>query len=188
MSKTRTTLACGLSILFFVAFPCITTSQAVNTEPQLTFSAKPTKRSFHQGEKVTFNFQLRNEDSKDVLVSPAFILGYDITLELKDSSGKSIPWCGVVTQWVTTGKKLVVLQAGKSLAVTRQISCDGQKQAGYSLLEPGKYTVIAGYSVPVASGQTVSDPKEKAVAKGPYITKSVEFTITARAGGTPLTP
>jgi hypothetical protein len=180
MPKMRFKFVCILLIVLFAAFPCFVSSQGVDEDhPQLSFSAKPTKQSLHEGEKVTFTFQLRNEDSKDVLVSPALILGYDIILDIKDSSGKSIPWCGVITQWVHTGKKLIFLQPGKSLIVSRQVSCDDQRQEGYSLLAPATYTATAKYSVPVAPDGTASDLKKNAVVRGPYFAKSVEFTIVA---------
>lgn len=184
MPRTNRTVACWLSVMFLVGLPCVMSPQVTNTGPRLVFSAKPTKSSFPQGEQIFFNFRLRNDDSTDVLVSSALILGYDITLDVKNSSGKAIPWCGVVTQWVRSGKELVVLRPGKDLAINRQISCDRQKQEGYSLLGLGKYLVIARYSVPIDSGRAARDLKNITVANGPYLAEPLEFTIIAPKGET----
>lgn len=178
MDAMRRAPGCWFVAVILVAFQPLVSSQGVDAGPQLVFSAKPTRESFYQGEKVSFTFELRNEDSKDVLVSPALILGYDITLNIEDSSGNTVPWCGVIAQWARAGKKLVVLRPGKRLAITRQISCDDQKQEGYSLLEPSNYSAIAKYSLPVLSDGETSDFKENVVAKGPYFAKS-KFTIAA---------
>jgi len=150
------------------------------TGPALSFTASPVNSSFHEGEKVVLHFTIENISGSDVLVSPVFILNYDIHLEIKDASGKAIPWCGVVARQVILGNKFVMLQPGKSLSMNRQISCDDNHDSGYSFPGPGDYSVAATYRFPVSPKKLRNNPGPVPFASGPYRAEATRLTIVPR--------
>lgn len=174
--KTPRFLILCLAVLLLMVAPRLSSQEPAAKQCGLTFIAKPTKQSFAQSEKITFNFELRNSDSKDLLVSSAFILGYDVALDIKDSDGKSVPWCGPIAQWIPLGKKLTKLQHGTSLAVEREISCNKHAQEGYELLTRGRYVAVARYWLPANSKSATEGSTATPISEGPYLAAPVEFT------------
>jgi len=150
------------------------------TKPPLNFTASPVSSSFHENQKVVFRFTIQNTGEADIFVSPAFILNYDIHLEIEGGPGKPVSWCGVVTKWVFLGDTLTRLQPGRSLSVSRQISCDDTHDFGYSFPGPGEYSVSATYRFPVSPKKLRDNPGPVPVASGPYKAEPVRFRIVQR--------
>ena len=167
---------------FLVAFSIAPSCQSGGGAPSssLSFTAAPIKSSFHVGEKVIFRFKIENLSRADVLVSPTFILNYDIHLEVKDASGKAIPWCGGVVRQVILGDKFITLQAGKSLGMSRQISCDDTNDSGYSFPGPGEYSVSATYRFPVSPKKLRDNPGPVPFASGPHKAETTHFAIVPK--------
>jgi hypothetical protein len=179
-----------LSHYFFIAALAVTAllcerGYSAVTKPQLTFTVSPISSSFHEYEKVMLRFTIRNESGTDVLVSSAFILNYDIYLEIENSSGKTIPWCGVIANWVFLGDKYVTLHPGMSLSMSRQISCDESQHSGFSFPGPGQYTVAATYRFPVSPKKLRENPGPVPFASGPYKAQSARITIVANGPSGP---
>ncbi|MGB8472830.1 MAG: hypothetical protein WCE61_01950 [Candidatus Acidiferrum sp.] len=151
-----------------------------SNELRLTFTAAPVKASFKQGEKVLLRFEIKNEGHSDVLVSPAFILNYDIYLDVRNRNGSSISWCGINARRVFLGDKFVTLGAGKSLGMEREVSCDDSHQSGYVFPSPGEYSVKATYRFPVSPKKLRDNPRPVPFASGPYESRPAHFTITAK--------
>jgi len=176
--------SCFLRSLSMIAALTIVAPQSEpsnNPTPRLIFTAVPVKESFIEGEKVVFHFEIQNEDKSDVLVSPAFILNYDIYLEVRTSGGMAISWCGINARRVFLGDKFVTLGAGKSLSMQREVSCDDSHQSGYVFASPGEYAVTATYRFPVSPKKLRDNPGPIPFASGPYESKPAQFTITAKA-------
>ena len=148
--------------------------------PQVTFTATPIKKSFALNEKVTFRFTVKNESESEVLVSPAFILNYDVYLEIHSSAGKVIPWCGVNARRVFLGDKYVKLSAGKTLSMERQVSCDDSHDSGYAFSEIGDYAVNATYRFPVSPKKLRDNPGPVTFALGPHKAETVHFAVVAK--------
>jgi hypothetical protein len=163
-----------------IAVPRSESSNEPSSAPHLTFTAAPVKGSFVEGEKVVFRFEIKNEGQSDVLVSPAFILNYDIYLKVRTSGGSSIPWCGINARRTFLGDKFVRLGAGKSLGMQREVSCDESHESGYTLPSPAEYSVTALYRFPVSPKKLRDNPGPIPFASGPYESEPAHFTITAK--------
>jgi hypothetical protein len=170
---------CGSSLIAFLlllAFP-FGHAKCDGPMPRLVFTAEPAKPAFRLGEPVIFKFALRNDDDKDVSVSPAFILNYDLHLNITKEPDEQIPWCGVVAKWARINARLAALHPGQTLAISREISCDKKREMGYSFSGSGKYFVSASYQTPVSSRTSKGKPVLPPVAKGPYRALPSQFTI-----------
>jgi len=138
------------------------------------------KKAFVLNEKVTFRFTIKNESESEVLVSPAFILNYDVYLEIQSTAGKVIPWCGVNARRIFLGDKYVKLSAGKTLSMERPVSCDDSHDSGYAFSEIGDYVVNATYRFPVSPKKLRDNPGPVAFALGPHKAQPVHFAIVAK--------
>jgi hypothetical protein len=170
-------------LCFLVALsvaPLCESGGSAPTRPSLSFTASPVNPSFHEGEKVVLRFTIENVSGSDVLVSPAFILNYDIHLEIEGASGKAIPWCGVVARLVILGDKFVTLHPGKSFSMSRQISCDDTHDSGYSFPGPGEYSVAATHRFPVSPKKLRDNPGPVPFASGPYKAEMARLTVVPR--------
>ena len=148
--------------------------------PRLTFTATPVRGSFPEGEKVVLRFAIKNVGESDVLVSPAFILNYDIYLDVRTAAGTSISWCGINARRVFFGDKFATLGAGKTLDTERQVSCDDSHESGYIFPGPGEYSVKATYRFPVSPKKLRDHPGPIPFASGPHEAEPIHFTITAK--------
>jgi hypothetical protein len=148
--------------------------------PRLTFTVTPVKSSFPEGEKVVLRFEIKNAGESDILVSPAFILNYDIYLEVRAATGNSISWCGINARRVFFGDKFATLGAGKTLGTERQVSCDDSHESGYIFPGAGEYLVKATYRFPVSPKKLRDNPGPTPFASGPYEAEPAHFTITAK--------
>jgi hypothetical protein len=146
----------------------------------MTFTATPVRGSFPEGEKVVLRFEIKNEDQFDVRVSPAFILNYDIYLDVRTGGGNPISWCGINARRVFFGDKFATLGAGKTLTTERQVSCDDSRESGYVFPGPGEYSVKATYKFPVSPKKLRDNPGPVPFASGPYEAEPAHFTIAAR--------
>jgi len=172
--------SCVMVALLVLAQSCQPDSRAARI-PELRFTAKPVKPSFHEDEKVMFRFTIQNQSKADVIVSPALILNHDIHLEIKKDAGIAISWCGVIVRRVFLGDEYVTLHPGKSLSMNRQISCDDSHDSGFSFPGPGEYSVTATYQFPVSPKKLRDNPGPVPFALGPYKAESARFTIVAKA-------
>ena len=122
-----------------VVVPSFEPTNGRPSPPRLTFTATPVSGSFREGDKVVLRFEIKNEGQSDVRVSPAFVLNYDIYLDVRTGAGDPISWCGINARRVFFGDKFGVhLALGKTLGMERQVSCDDWRQAGCSISWTGR--------------------------------------------------
>lgn len=172
-----------VAILVFLA--CGLAAQGPGTpgasaSPKLVLLAKAAKHEFKLHEPIFLDITVRNDSAEAVLISPAMILGYDVTVKIVDSNNSESPWCGVVSQWRIQGKKFAALKAGASFHVRREISCDKNKDYGYSITAPGMYRAVVSYRVPPnKTGRNSADGKLR-VASGTYVSDAIEFSVASQ--------
>jgi hypothetical protein len=171
----------GVIAAFIIGVPSCKSGSERPSVPRLNFTATPVKASFLEGEKVAFRFGIDNEGQSDVLVSPAFVLNYDIYLDVRTSAGKPISWCGINARRIFLGDKFEKLGAGKSLGTERQVSCDDSQESGYVFPGPGEYSITATYRFPVSPKKLRDNPGPIPFASGPYVAEKAHFTIVAKA-------
>lgn len=169
-----------IAAALMIVVPSCEPSNGSPSTPHLGFKATPVKASFPEGEKVVMWFEVKNEGQSDVLVSPAFVLNYDIYLEVRAATGSSISWCGINARRVFVGDKFVTLGAGKTLGSERPVSCDDSHESGYEFPGPGEYSVKATYRFPVSPKKLRDNPGPIPFASGPYEAEPAHFTITAK--------
>jgi hypothetical protein len=179
MRAFRLLLNLTMIAAIIIAVPSCGSGKAGSSIPRLTFTATPVSRSFLEGEKVLFRFEIKNESQSEVLVSPAFILNYDIYLEVRTGAENRISWCGINARRVFLGDKFVKLGAGKTLSIERQVSCDDSRESGYVFPGPGEYTIKATYRFPVSPKKLRDNPGPILFASGPYEAEPAHFTIAA---------
>lgn len=163
------------TVLMLLAVPFSTLAD--RDSPKLVFSAEPMRATFKSGEAITFRLRIENKDQTTVLVSPAFILGYDVTIVLTDPQSNSVSWCGVIAQWRPVGKGLVTLSPGANIQRDRVISCDQKHESGYLLSVPGKYKFVARYRVPRTLTKEAILPNSGPIVRASYESTPGEFSI-----------
>jgi len=180
--RTRLRLA-----FLFLAFVCCLCSTAVGSDEnnfseqaagsqELGFTAKPVKPVFRIGEDVVFRFRLKNRSSKRVFVSRYMSVGDFVTFKLTGPDGKDVPWQGKIRSIAYNKDAFLVLEPGQQVSANHVISVT--KGEGFAITKPGRYTVLAEYSLGPPEYFANLAPKGS-IPQGLFKTVEIHFTVAA---------
>jgi hypothetical protein len=179
--RTRATLA---FLIVLVCSLCRTTigsdengsaRQEARTQ-QLSFTARPAKSLFRVGEDVVFRFKLKNFSSKRVFVSRYMTVGDFVTIELTGPDGKEVRWQGKIRSIAYSKDAFLVLGPGQEVSANHTISVT--KGEGFAIDKPGRYTVLAEYSLGPPEYFSNLAPKES-IPQGVFKAVKTHFTVAA---------
>jgi len=124
----------------------------------LSLHVEPKTQQFSADSPIKLRFVLQNDGSDNVFVDRLLLLGD--TVQVKETSGKSINFCGKLHSRSYSAGDYTVLRPGESVIVEREISCKQQGHLGVAL-RPGRhkleftYTLNARYVQPFAKGARI---------------------------------
>lgn len=156
-------------------------ARKASRNPTLAFEAKATKPVYAKGENVEFSFTLRNGGEDTLMVVRQFQLRLNVSLEITDSQGLPVEWCGRIAEVIPSKNLYRALSPGESIHTNLNIACVNRENPriawGYNLKAPGKYTVKATYRLPQPKEVLQQLFPERQVVRGPLFADPVMIEL-----------
>ena len=143
----------------------------------LGFTVKPIKPTFRIGENVALRFGLKNLSSTRIFVSRYMPIGDFVTLSFVGPNGKEVPWHGKIRSIAYGKDAFLFLEPGQEVSASQTIPTT--KDEGFAITRPGRYTIVADYSLGPPEYFANLAPKE-AIPQGSFKAPHVHFMIASK--------